>query len=630
MSPKVWDARAIFGVAQRFGIATFAGIALTGVHPCVAQAGGCQLTPLGELPVRMIGLKPTVRAKINGTEAVFIVASSSLHNRLTPAAVAQYKLRVGTGMLGLSRDSDPPTPVAVTTVKTLAILNIDIPLVDFLVGDMTLPDCVAGVLGNSILGTSDVEYDLANGVIRLMRPKDCKDSPLAYWSGTTSKPYGVIDIEIANRLDPFTVGVVYVNGTKMRVFLDTDVGYSFLSLEGAKRVGVTASSVGVVSAGTWFLNGGRVKKWIAPIASFKIGDEEVRNTKMYISEAKLPHSADLVLGVDFFLAHRLYVANSQRRLYFTYNGGPVFNLTAAASPAVGTASAPVTEEPAAAAAAVGGGDDVRATPVPDNPARLDNPTDAAGYARRGSAWNARRDYERAIADYTRACELAPSEPEYFYQRGLVRLNIKQADLGLSDFDQAIKLKSDYVPALVARARLHASRHDLPQSVVTDLDAADRALPSDDFARLQLAAIYEYTREFPAAVRQYSKWIDSHDFTDSHMGAALNSRCWTRALWGEELNEALADCERIIREQSGVAAYYDSRGLVHLRRGEFDRSIADYDMSLKLRPQSPWSLYGRGIAKLRIGRSADGSADIAAAQSLQPKIAAEAASYGIKP
>ena len=99
MSPKVWDARAIFGVAQRFGIATFAGIALTGVHPCVAQAGGCQLTPLGELPVRMIGLKPTVRAKINGTEAVFIVASSSLHNRLTPAAVAQYKLRVGTGML---------------------------------------------------------------------------------------------------------------------------------------------------------------------------------------------------------------------------------------------------------------------------------------------------------------------------------------------------------------------------------------------------------------------------------------------------------------------------------------------------------------------------------------------------
>jgi hypothetical protein len=91
---------------------------------------------------------------------------------------------------------------------------------------------------------------------------------------------------------------------------------------------------------------------------------------------------------------------------------------------VGTASAPVTDEPAAAAAPVEGGDDVRATPAPDNPALLDNPTDAAGYARRGSGWDARRDYERAIADYARTCELAPSEPEYFYQRGLVCLNIK--------------------------------------------------------------------------------------------------------------------------------------------------------------------------------------------------------------
>ena len=36
----------------------------------------------------------------------------------------------------------------------------------------------------------------------------------------------------------------------------------------------------------------------------------------------------MLIGADFFLSHRVYVANSQRKLYFTYNGGPVFNLTA--------------------------------------------------------------------------------------------------------------------------------------------------------------------------------------------------------------------------------------------------------------------------------------------------------------
>ena len=30
----------------------------------------------------------------------------------------------------------------------------------------------------------------------------------------------------------------------------------------------------------------------------------------------------MLLGADFFLSHRIYVANSRDKLYFTYNGGP--------------------------------------------------------------------------------------------------------------------------------------------------------------------------------------------------------------------------------------------------------------------------------------------------------------------
>jgi hypothetical protein len=32
----------------------------------------------------------------------------------------------------------------------------------------------------------------------------------------------------------------------------------------------------------------------------------------------------MLLGVDFLRAHRTLVAHSQRKLYFTYVGGPVF------------------------------------------------------------------------------------------------------------------------------------------------------------------------------------------------------------------------------------------------------------------------------------------------------------------
>jgi tetratricopeptide (TPR) repeat protein len=75
---------------------------------------------------------------------------------------------------------------------------------------------------------------------------------------------------------------------------------------------------------------------------------------------------------------------------------------------------------------------------------------------------------------------------------------------------------------------------------------------------------------------------------------------------------------------------DSRALVRLRRGEFDKSIADYDAALKLNPQQARSLYGRGIAKIRKQRNAEGEADIAAAEKIAPKIADNFSQRGIEP
>ena len=76
------------------------------------------------------------------------------------------------------------------------------------------------------------------------------------------------------------------------------------------------------------------------------------------------------------------------------------------------------------------------------------------------------------------------------------------------------------------------------------------------------------------------------------------------------------------------ACLDSRGLVRLRRGEYDKAIADYDMALAARPHEAWSLYGRGLAELRSNRKVDGQADVAAALALRPRLADEAKRYGI--
>ena len=101
-----------------------------------------------------------------------------------------------------------------------------------------------------------------------------------------------------------------------------------LSLRAAARAGIKTDSPGVVEAGyTRGTASGMVKTYIATASSFKIGDgEEIKNARLRIADSDLL-DADMLLGADFFVSHHIFVANSQRKLYLTYNGGPVFNLT---------------------------------------------------------------------------------------------------------------------------------------------------------------------------------------------------------------------------------------------------------------------------------------------------------------
>jgi hypothetical protein len=63
-------------------------------------------------------------------------------------------------------------------------------------------------------------------------------------------------------------------------------------------------------------------------------------------------------------------------------------------------------------------------------------------------------------------------------------------------------------------------------------------------------------------------------------------------------------------------------LAHLRRGELEGSIADFDAALALNPSLANSLYGRSIAKRKNGDPTGADADLAAAKAIRPGIAQE--------
>jgi tetratricopeptide (TPR) repeat protein len=233
---------------------------------------------------------------------------------------------------------------------------------------------------------------------------------------------------------------------------------------------------------------------------------------------------------------------------------------------------------------------------------------------------------------TRACELNPNEPEYAYQRGMAYRENNQPIPAMADFDHALELNPDYVQARVVRAQLRLASKDNAGANV-DLDAADRMAPKQADIRFTMGELYGKADVLGAAVTQYDLWIISHP-DDSKMMAALYRRCSLRALQGQDLDKGLSDCNGALRLSSksdqASANILRVRGLVRLRLGDYDKSIADFDDSLKSAPKNPEALYGRGVAEMRKHKTPEGQADLAEASKLRPNIAAEFSRRGISP
>ncbi|HEX4098526.1 MAG TPA: tetratricopeptide repeat protein [Caulobacteraceae bacterium] len=569
-------------------------------------AAACKLERIATLPVTMQGLAPVVSAKIDGADIRLVAALGDFFSILSRSSANRLHLKVeaapyGLKVLGASGEAD----VGLTTVKQFSVFGAPFHDAQFLVGGPEFAATADGLLGRNILMMSDAEFDLANGAVRLFSASGCGGRPLAYWS-TPDKPYSAIDIEPMGSSSAAVAGAAYVNGIRMRVVFDSSAS-SVLSLRAAGRAGIHRNDPEARAAG---LIGGfghdSIETWSIPVQSFKIGDEEIKNTRLRVGAIEL-NDVDMVIGADFMLSHRIYIARSQNRVYFTYNGGPVFRLDAAAA-APGTAAPPGAPPPGPAAA-----------PSPS----ADEPKDAAGFARRGDAFVARREYAQAIADFSRAMELDATDPQFPYARAMARIGARQQVLAMSDFDQALKIKPDFTLALLARGHLKLAASD-DAAAGADFDAALRIDPS---LILQVARVYENEGRWQPAIASYSQWIDANP-KDDRLAFALNARCWARAQANLELDQALVDCNRALKLRPSTASMLDSRGLVHLRLGQYDQAIADYDAALKLQPKEAWSLYGRGLAELKTGKTAEGHADLTAAADLAPALAERAKRVGL--
>ncbi|MEJ7934317.1 aspartyl protease family protein [Sphingobium sp. AN558] len=584
-----------------------AALAIISASPALAA---CKLAVMADLPVTMTGLRASVPVKVNGKDTSFWLDSGAFFSIMSKAKAIELGLTIqpappGLYIIGIGGQAS----VEVVTIKSFGIVGQDIKNVQFLVGGS---DAGNGLIGRNLLGLADTEFDLANGAVKIIRPSNCEKGGLAYWAA--GKPYFTVPlITGSNPYDHIFRLPIMINGVKIEAELDSGAPTSLLTRRAAERAGIDFTATGVTpSDGVTGFGRRREKGWVVPVASVGIGDEEILRTRLEVIDNSIggPDGPDMLLGADFMMAHHIYVARGQRRIYFTYSGGKPF-LTGQAAPE--GVSAHPTDLPAGKVRveAVNG--------VPD-------PKTAEEFARRGNARLAAGKADAALADLNEAVRLSPDKAAYYGARSRAHEAVGNASLAAADIDKALALEPGNGELLIVRAVERLHRKD-KAGALADTEAAAKVVPQSSLLSLGIADLFQHLGQPARAIPLFDAVIDAHP-ADSQLAAMLNGRCWQRALANVDLDKALGDCNRAIRRGGINPGFLDSRALVYFRKGDFKASLADYDAALAINPRIAWSLHMRGLVRLASGQAEAGRADQAAAVAIQPDIAEEAATFGI--
>jgi predicted aspartyl protease len=294
----------------------------------------CQIGNIAVIPVETGSNQLLTRGAIDGHPVRVLIDTGSYVSFIWRSAAERLGLRL-TGaprirLFGLGGESRvDATFVEKLQVESFTIKNVRIPVA----GDV--PSQVDFIFGENFLSRGSMEFDLRHGVVRTMETSGCTPAELPYWAQT----YSMADL-IASPQNAQAIRVnVVLNGHPVRAQIDSGSSVSLLTKSVADSVGVRYLNTEAEVVGI-----GRrpLQTWIGDVQSFELGDERINNTQLRIARlgeyqtmdrigSRIPAPAgtepNMLLGMDFLRAHRVLIDNATRKMVFTYEGGPVFQIS---------------------------------------------------------------------------------------------------------------------------------------------------------------------------------------------------------------------------------------------------------------------------------------------------------------
>jgi predicted aspartyl protease len=269
---------------------------------------GCDRGELATLPLTLSesGV-PIVEARINGQPVPAELDSGQQQaTHLDRQTVERLGIKVQTADTNYAR-----VQIQNALIDRLAVGPMEVAKGWFHVDELQR---VGVRVGANLLFRHDVEIALAAGYLRFFKPSGCYRAHLAYWE---PKAAAVPFQKDQQRRDLRPWFKVRINGKDIDAVISTLDQHSYIDLYTARRMGLDPDAPGAAeerSVKSWYDRVQRV--WRVPVPQMSIGGMQVNDFNLRLFN--MDRSGEmLVLGLDFLKRHRVYVAMSQNRIYFT-------------------------------------------------------------------------------------------------------------------------------------------------------------------------------------------------------------------------------------------------------------------------------------------------------------------------
>ncbi len=282
---------------------------------CAAAPASCPFQDYGDLPVTYLRDRtPVVTIMLDGHPERMIVDTGSNISLITSQTYAALEGPNPVNVHAVSTGVGGTFGMDLIVSENMSVGAAQVREKDFYVNDFGVPSqngkpLADGLIGNDLLRSFDIGFDLPDHKLSLYIPQSCTTG--TPWPGD----YAVTPFSLAQNHSP-TIPYV-INGQSLSAVIDSGAYSTFVMQKALTRAGISPQAIynGPLPS-TRGMENEIVQQKLEQFNSVTVGAETFSNTWLHVAlNSPAAEWADAFLGEDYLAHHLVFIAYSTNTAY---------------------------------------------------------------------------------------------------------------------------------------------------------------------------------------------------------------------------------------------------------------------------------------------------------------------------